>query len=143
MQKPIEDFAAIVTQAIQMVKHGRNEPHEGRFRSLLSIRALSPVMTILDSVQTIAKKTGNLPNACETVKRYGDNFFKDDYVKVWQIVMKMAKIVITMLEDESQIATLAPKLFHIIQDEYNKLSSDEKYSILYMLEEFENAWAIK
>jgi hypothetical protein len=45
-----------------------------------------------------------------------------------------------MFENDSQIATLAPDLFQIIQDEYNKLSGDEKYSILHMLEEFENAW---
>ena len=57
--------------------------------------------------------------------------------------MKMAKIVVTMLEDESQITTLAPKLFNILQDEYNKLSSNERYCVLHMLEEFENAWVIK
>lgn len=55
----------------------------------------------------------------------------------------MAKIVVTMLEDESQITTLAPKLFNILQDEYNKLSSNERYCVLHMLEEFENAWVIK
>lgn len=72
MQNPIEDFTAIVTQAIQMVKHAQNDPDEGRFRSLMAIRALSPVMMILDSVQTISTKTGNLSNACEIFKRHGD-----------------------------------------------------------------------